>query len=271
VIDQTGYWMQICPSYLKIRTMRSIVIVFAVVVAIAGCNKDKDETPVATIVSASGDITTKVNEFRSLLGNVLNTTPGQTSGRREIDWDGVPDVYSTQRLPSDFFNPVAPGSPAGLQRGFLYAPDTDARISSNDFSDLESTNGTEFSTFSGSKSFSAVSSNLWNVEFEVAGVREAASVKGFGAVFSDVDDATSTTIEYFSGNRSLGVFKVPVRSAGTTLSFLGVYFPDEKVTKVRIRQGNAAVANGVKDVSAGGTKDLVIMDDFLYDEPKALH
>jgi hypothetical protein len=250
--------------------MRSIIIGFVIVVAIAGCNKDK-EPPVATIVSASGDITTKVDEFRSLLGSVLNTTPGQTSGRRELNWDGVPDMYATQRIPTDFFNQVAPGSPTSLQRGFLYSPDTDARISSNDFSDLEPTNATEFSTFSGSKSFSAISSNLWNVEFEVAGVRAAASVKGFGAVFSDVDEATSTTIEYFDGNRSLGVYKVPVRSAGTTLSFLGVYFPDEKVTKVRIRQGNAVVANGVKDVSAGGTKDLVIMDDFLYDEPKALH
>ena len=58
------------------------------------------------------------------------------------------------------------------------------------------------------KHFSAVSSNLWNVEFEVAGARVAASVNGFGAVFSDVDDPTSTSIEYFAGNRSLGIYFV---------------------------------------------------------------
>jgi hypothetical protein len=250
--------------------MRSIVFVLAVVFVIAGCKKEAGEnTPVATIISASGDITAKVNEFRSQLGNVLNTTPGQTSGRREINWDGVPDMYATQKIPTDFFNPVAAGSPAGLQRGFLYSPDTDARISSNGFADLEASNATEFSSFSGNKTFSAVSGNLWNVEFEVAGKPVTASVKGFGAVFSDVDDPASTTMEYFSGDRSLGIYKVPVRSAGT-LSFLGVYFPNEKVTRIRIRQGNAVVANGVKDITAGGTKDLVIMDDFLYDEPKAL-
>jgi hypothetical protein len=251
--------------------MRRIVSVLVMVVAIAGCNKEDGDKPVATVVSGSGDITAKVDNFRGLLGNVLNTTPGQTTGRREINWDAVPDQYSTQRLPTDFFNPVAAGSPVGLQRGFIYSPDTDARISANGFSDLEATNGTEFSTFSGNKSFSAVSSVLWNVEFEVAGVREAASVKGFGAVFSDVDDPVSTSVEYFSGDRSLGVYYVPVHAAGSTLSFLGVYFPNEKVTKVRIKQGNAVVAAGVKDISVGGTKDLVVMDDFLYDEPKALH
>jgi hypothetical protein len=255
--------------------MRHSIILLAVLAIITGCgcNKEGDDTPVATVISASGDITTKVDEFRNILGSVLNTTPGQTSGRREINWDAVPDQFATQKLPHDFFNPVAPGSPASLQKGFIYSPDTDndARISINNFSDLEATNGTEFSTFSGNKSFSAVSSNLWNVEFEVAGARTDASVKGFGIVFSDVDDANSTTMEYFSGDRSLGVYKVPVRSAGSTFSFLGVYFPDEKVTKVRVRQGNGVVANGVKDISAGGTKDLVIMDDFLYDEPKALH
>ena len=151
----------------------------------------------------------------------------------------------------------------------LYSAEVDARVSSNVFADLEPTNGTEFLSFSGSKTFSTISSNLWNVEFEVAGQRQAASVKGFGAVFSDVDNMSSTTIEYFSGNRSLGVFKVPPRTTGNH-SFLGVYFPKEKVTKVRIRQGTASVAAALKDVTSGGTQDLVIMDDFIYDEPLAI-
>jgi hypothetical protein len=239
--------------------------------ATIGCKKEKNETavPEVIVISASGDITAGVNEFRSILGDVLNTTPGHTSGRREINWDGVPDQFATQKIPSDFFNPVAPGSPAGLQRGFRYAADVDARISSNAFADLDASNGTEFSPFSGAKTFSAVSSNLWNVDFEVPGQSIAASVKGFGAVFSDVDNASSASIEYFSGQRSLGIYKVPVRSAGT-FSFLGVYFPNEKITRVRIKQGDAVVANGIKDITSGGNKDLVIMDDFLYDEPHAI-
>ena len=249
--------------------MKKLFVIVAVMMLIARCGKENDG-PDAIVVTATGDISQELDQFRAMLGNVLNTTPGQSSGRREINWDGVPEIYATQKLPSDFFNPVADGSPTGLQRGFVYSADVDARISSNAFTDLESANGTEFFSFSGGKSFSAVNSNLWNVEFEVAGQRVDASVKGFGAVFCDVDDQGSTTIEYLSGTRSLGIFPVPAKSNGP-YSFLGVYFPNEKVTAVRIRQGTAAVGPGIKDKSKGGTEDLVIMDDFLYDEPKALH
>ena len=248
--------------------MKKILILTAAVFILASCEKEKDK-PLAIVVAGSGDITGKLNEFRNLLGTTLNTTTGHTDGRREINWDGVPDLFATQKLPFDFFNPVIDGSPEGLQRGFLYSTETDARVSSTAFTNLEPANGTEFFSFSGGKTFSAVSSNLWNVEFEVAGQRVAASVNGFGAVFSDVDDASSTTIEYFAGTRSLGVFSVPVHTTGSH-SFLGVYFPNEKVTRVSIRQGSAVIATAVKDISVGGTKDLVIMDDFLYDEPIAI-
>jgi len=248
--------------------MKKGLFVIAAIIAIAGCKKDKEKPqPEAIVVSASGDITTKMDEFRTLLGAVLNTTPGQTSGRREINWDGVPDSFSLKRIPSDFFNPLDPGAPAARQRGLVYSGSTDARVSSNAFADLEPTNANEFVPFSGSKVFSAVSSNAWNVDFQVAGQSVAASIKGFGAVFSDVDRST-TTIEYFSGPVSLGVFTVPVKTTGSH-SFLGVYFPHEKVTRVKITQGEAPVAAGQKDVSSGGTNDLVVMDDFLYDEPRA--
>lgn len=251
--------------------MKNIYWLSLLCISLGSCEKDTKNTdePEAIVVSASGDINPKLNEFRSLLGDVINTTPGQTAGRREINWDGVPDIYTTQNLPSDFFNPVAAGSTPALQRGLIYSPEVSARISTNAFADLEPSNSNEFSSFSGSKTFSAVSSNLWNVDFEVAGQRVAASVKGFGAVFSDVDDPGSTTIEYFSGSRSLGVFKVPVRTSGTH-SFLGVYFPHEKVTRVRFKQGSTVIANGIKDISSGGTQDLVVMDDFLYDEPRII-
>ena len=61
----------------------------------------------------------------------------------------------------------------------------------------------------------------------------------------------------------------PVRTTSTH-SFLGVYFANKKVTAVKIKQGTAAIGNLVKDISEGGTNDLIIMDDFLYDEPQGL-
>jgi hypothetical protein len=95
-------------------------------------------------------------------------------------------------------------------------------------------------------------------------------VRGFGVVFSDVD-RSGTTLEFFGRDGSLGRFEAPPRAAGSSLSFLGVVFEGKIVTGVRIVAGTGVVAAGARDVSAGGTQDLVIMDDFLYDEPQAVN
>lgn len=232
------------------------------------CNKDNSNDNQPLVFTASGDINSELNRFRQKLGAQLNTTTGHTGGRREINWDAVPDSFEAQTLPADFFNPVAPGSPESLQRGFKYLPGADGRVSGNLFAGLEPANAAEFAAFSGTKTFSALGSNVWNVEFEIPGQPIAASVQGFGAVFSDVDTEGAATMEFFSGTESLGIFSVPVKTTGTH-SFLGVYFPGKKITSVRIQQGTAVVAAAVKDISAGGTHDLVLMDDFLYNEPKA--
>ena len=63
------------------------------------------------------------------------------------------------------------------------------------------------------------------------------------------------------------MYKAPERTTTSNVSFLGVFFPNQKVTRVKITTGNATLAKGVKDVSNGGTKDLVVMDDFFYSEP----
>ena len=84
-----------------------------VMFAFASCDKNEKESRVI-VVSGSGDITPKLNEFRNLLGSTLNTTRGHMEGRREINWDGVPDMFATQKIPFDFFNPVADGSSENL-------------------------------------------------------------------------------------------------------------------------------------------------------------
>lgn len=104
--------------------------------------------------------------------------------------------------------------------------------------------------------------------FFLPGTATAARVKGFGAVFSDVEVAGSTTLEFFDGSdNSLGIFQVPVRSDNTGLSFLGGVF-QTPVARVRITAGTAAPGPGVLDVSDGGANDVVIMDDFLTSEPQ---
>ena len=51
-----------------------------------------EAAPKPKVVKGSGDITAKVDEFRALLGADNGGGPNQyPSGRREINWDSVPD------------------------------------------------------------------------------------------------------------------------------------------------------------------------------------
>ena len=83
---------------------------------------------------------------------------------------------------------------------------------------------------------------------------------------SDVDQANTAGVEFFNGTKSLGIYTATPAAQG--FSLVGVSFPQEKITRVKITSGNGLLAAGVKDISDGGNKDLVVMDDFLYDEPK---
>ena len=76
-------------------------------------------------------------------------------------------------------------------------------------------------------------------------------------------------LNFLMAPKALAVFKAPVRKQSGGFSFLGVYFPEEKITRVKITAGNAALAAGVKDLSDGGNKDLVAYDDLFYSEPQS--
>jgi hypothetical protein len=89
-------------------------------------------------------------------------------------------------------------------------------------------------------------------------------------VFSDVDLANVTSIQYFDpSGASLGTFAVPNGTGNQTFSFLGVFFnAGEMIGRVRITNGNVALGAGVTDQN-GNPRDLVVMDDFLYSQPTA--
>jgi hypothetical protein len=228
--------------------------------------------------SASGtsqaDIQGAVNAFRTALGTLNGNLPGSfSSGRREINWDGVPDALSaTNSLPVDFFNTNPAGSPRGVVfstpgSGFQVSADTsNPSGTTTQFGNLNGTYPGLFKAFSEERLFTAIDSNIIDVTFFVPGSNTLASVNGFGAVFSDVDLASSTTIQYFDqdGN-SLGIFSVPAATGTETFSFLGVFFDGgEHVSKVRITSGNSALGP-----NESGSIDLVVMDDFIYGEPHA--
>ena len=249
------------PFYVAALSANLLVIV------LVSCKKENNEKP-PKVFKATGDINGALTDFRNLLGN-LNTTPGATSGRREINWDGVPDTMVGQALPNDFFNPTGVDAPVAQQRGLLYASNVgEFQVSNRNFSNIDPATTGEFSAFSGAKTFANIATNLWPVNFQVAGETTAAFSKGVGIVFSDVDLPNSTSLEFFENEKSLGKFFVPPHTTTSSFSFLGVYFPgNERITKVQVSH-DGILADGQKDISAGGQHDLVIFDDFIYGEPK---
>jgi hypothetical protein len=107
-------------------------------------------------------------------------------------------------------------------------------------------------------------SNITETLFFKPGTTEAATVKGFGAVFTDVNSDDSTTIDYFDvgGNLLLSQNVLPGPTARGSLSFVGVKFDRANVFFVRITSGNRILKTPARDV--------VAMDDFIYGEPQAL-
>jgi hypothetical protein len=248
----------------------------ALVMAVAACGYDNKgygsmgpgNGANSQAISASGDLTAKITEFRALLGDSANKIVGeQVTGRREINWDGVTAPrLNVDTFPGDFFNRVLP-------RGQIFStPGTGLRVSDNALADVDPAFPAQFSAFSPPKVFLSIGSPIILVDFVVAGTNTPARVTGFGVVFSDVDRAGSTSLEFFDVNGGLlRKVNAPVRSDAAGHSFVGVVFDQPIVASVRIRAGDAAVAAGVQDLSAGGTADLVVTDDFLGGEPHRIN
>lgn len=244
--------MQSSPS------LRVCLIVLIVVSFVAAASA----APV--VVSSCGNITPRVAEFRSLLGAPSNVaTPPNSSGRREVNWDGVAAAATnTNTFPGNFFNST---SPRGLA---LTTPGTGFRVSDNNFADVNASYATQIAAFSTAKTFAPIGSNVLDVSFFVPGTATEATVSAFGAVFSDVDVTNSTVLEFFSSTASLGTFIAPTRCDATGHSFLGVIFDEgERVSRVRIISGQVSVSASANDITNGGASDIVVMDDFLYSEP----
>ncbi len=180
-----------------------------------------DSAPPVQIVSATGDITAAVNQYRTLLGALNPNVAGeQAGGRREINWDGVPATFTDNDLfPGNFFNVNSP-------RGVLFTtPGSAFRISDNGYVDVNANYAGEFNVFSAPKLFAARGSTITDVQFVVAGSNTPALVTGFGSVFADVGLATSTTIEYFdAAGNLLATVTAPRRSDAAGLSFVGAMF-----------------------------------------------
>lgn len=214
-----------------------------------------------------------VDQFRLALGGINNASnPGPiATGRREIGWDGGGSATTPGPTPFVTFlnrgaNILTPGT------GFVQAPPSGlADIFDND------SYGTAFQAFSPLRLFSPIGSNITEIQIFIPGNGTIpALTNGFGVVFADVDQpdgsgpgnkngnrGASTLIQFFGRKGELLYSSfVPASPGRGTLSFFAVLFDDARIASVRIRTGDEEP--GADD----GDVDIVMMDDFIYGEPK---
>ncbi|MCX6591300.1 MAG: PEP-CTERM sorting domain-containing protein [Acidobacteria bacterium] len=199
--------------------------------------------------ATTGDITGALNQFRASLGGLNpNVATNFVGGRREINWDGVPAAATEPNaFPGSFFN----GSATGRARGITFStPGTSLLVSVPDAGD-------DYTFFSPSKVFEPVGSAITDVSFfSPKDQKTVAVTNAFGAIFLDVDDASTASMEFFNlSGTSLGVYQVPSFSGNKTFSFLGVKFDSPAIARVRIISSNP--------------DDETAMDDFIFGEQTA--
>ncbi len=239
-------------------------------------NTSKDFVP-PIVFQAAGptkeSIQSTVDEYRAALGEPNNPngpSPDPHIGRREINWDGggTNDTTDVPVTPFDVFLNTRGGQFTTPGTGLSQAPPSGGPQGGLAVLFNNPTYGTIFSTFSPLRLFTPVGSNITDALFFVPGTNGSvpATVSGFGAVFTDVDKKRGTLIKYFGADGELLFSRVVPASPGDgSLSFFGILFSDARIARVRITSGN--VAPGPDDVRK---QDIVVLDDFIYGEPKAL-
>jgi hypothetical protein len=248
----------------------------------------KDFVPPVVFQAAGptvASVQSSVDAFRAALGDPNNANaPGPlASGRREINWDGGGANVTTDTpvTPFNVFLNTRGGQFTTPGTGLSQGPPSGGP--QGGFAALfdNPTYGTTFSTFSPMRLFTPVGSNITDALFFIPGTNGAApaTISGFGAVFTDVDQPdgsgpgrkhgnrrASTLVEYFDSDGKL-LFSsfVPASPGDGSLSFFGIMFDDARIARVRITSGN--VAPGPDD---DRKHDVVVMDDFIYGEPQPL-
>jgi hypothetical protein len=282
--------MQTKQSVINSSTVIATFGLLSMLLAVSESTHAQGNQPTPVVFQAAGataaSIQSTVDAFRARVGdpNNLNNPGPLQKGRREINWDGGnPNVLDTtapvnpflvflNTRGSQFKTPglgLSQAPPSGGPQGglaVLFGNPTYAKI---------------FKAFSLSRLFTPVGSNITEASFSIPGTNgnAPATVRAFGAVFTDVDqpdggpaftrhgdNRASTLIEYFDRNGRL-IFSsfVPASPGDGSLSFFGIAFDDARIASVRIKTGD--VAPGPND---DRHHDIVVMDDFIYGEPQLI-
>jgi hypothetical protein len=232
--------------------------------------------------TGAGTASAALASFETAIGGANNGNTAQplTGGFRDINWDGVAldgtdfggganttviSKGSTVGIPLNRFQT------RGVYFGAVYA------VSNDGFATVNPNAAGLFPAFTPKNTFVMFNDNGIDFKFVVPSATGtdvvSAASRGFGAIFLNVETATSASIEYFNGNTSLGKFFAPVGTQGQP-EFLGELFSSPIVTNVQITCGTDVLfsfdgthfTSTAKNDPMNG-HSLVATDDFVYAEP----
>lgn len=244
-----------------IRSPRCVEAIcrFVLALALVGLCQANSQAGFTVFEAAGGNaaaISPTVDAFRAAVG----------AGRQEINWDNVPDsLADPNAFPADYFNST---SPLGVE---FSTPGTGFLVSANAGGATPTLFGfpNDFQTFSAQRLFTAVNSNTIDVSFFLPGTSTAATTSAFGLVFTDLEVAGLTKLEFFDQSNSLIFSRDPLAAGNQGLTFLGgLANAGELISRVRITAGlNTIVSNGVL---GNPNDDVVVLDDLIFADPTAV-
>lgn len=201
--------------------------------------------------------------FRQDLGGANNGAGNSyTSGYREIDWEDLPAGGLGLQGLFNYYNTV---SPRGIILNPVQRTFTDYAInySRDGFQEY----GGGFQAYSGNTIFSPVALNHLDISFVIPGTNIPASVKGFGAFFSDIDQSGMTWICLYDEKGELMETLLPQEMNGG-MTFIGASYSDgRRIARVSMRVGNTPLPAGT---SESWQVDKTAMDNIIYGEPRAI-
>jgi hypothetical protein len=227
------------------------------------------------------------------------------TGHREVVWDGVPEALRNKSTFKAGFFDRQPDGTAGVRGGIIFTatdgtgeevndaldgatpdptlvgpPTHDNAPVGGDFSNHNAAFAGHLLAFTQSASFAPLGTLTTDITFHVAGSADPAVVDGLGIVFTSVDRAQTTYVEYFDEQgRSIARVYAPVQSLGPfplpgpvsankiPYSFVGYIDHAARIAHVRVVSGEVPVDTAANDLPEGN-QDVVVFDDVYYGEPR---
>lgn len=226
---------------------------------------------------------TEFTNFQTAIKNAASVAGNK------ISWDGVKldgtdanpntkviDQGKTVQIPVDRFKNL----------GAIFAdPYT---VSGDGFASVNPGTAGQFPAFSPNNTFAMFDANDGQFEdrkiqqsFVLPNTNTVAGTRGFGAIFVDVEQINSSSIEYFgkdANNNKISIGKYHVKpSANKEPQFLGVLYDSAVISEIEVTVGSKALfsfdGKAVKSFGAENLAkgiDLVVTDDFFFAVPEPL-